>query len=192
MIKEIWRDIENYEGYYQVSNLGKKKSCSRQILRINGNVQNLTEKLLCPTLDKNGYFTVMLSKKTFKKRFFVHRLIAQAFINNEFNKCCVNHINGITVDNSLLNLEWVTSEENARHAYETHLINHETLLERGKLASETRKITTVQMNMQREVLNTFNSYREAEDITGINRGLISLCCSGKNKTAGGFKWKRAS
>jgi hypothetical protein len=69
-----------------------------------------------------GYWKIILFSKNIQKSYYVHRLIAQAFIPNPNNMPCVNHINGIKTDNSISNLEWCTRSENIRHAYDNGLI----------------------------------------------------------------------
>lgn len=99
-MEEIWKDIPGYEGLYQVSNLGNVKSLyNNRLLK------------LCWRNTKKEYKAVYLSKKT-KKTFFVHRLVAIAFIPNPDNKPCVDHINGDRLDNRVDNLKWVTNKEN--------------------------------------------------------------------------------
>ncbi|WP_204743166.1 HNH endonuclease signature motif containing protein [Pseudocnuella soli] len=74
-------------------------------------------------IDRAGYITVRLFKegKTYTK--FVHRLVAEAYIHNPFNKCCVNHLNGVKTDNRVENLAWVNHSENIQHAYDTGLLS---------------------------------------------------------------------
>ena len=99
---EIWKDIKGYEGYYQISNLGRVKS-----LRSN--------KLLKPALDR-GYSYVVLCVKMKSKKYKIHRLIAIHFIPNYHNKPHINHIDGNKRNNDISNLEWCTNDENRKHA----------------------------------------------------------------------------
>ena len=101
---EIWKDIEGYEGYYQISNEGRVKS-------LNYNKTG-KEKTLCSVLDKYGYYTIGLHKEGNCKRYLVHRLVAEAFIPNEYNKPCIDHINTVRTDNRVENLKWTTVIEN--------------------------------------------------------------------------------
>lgn len=117
IVKEIWKDVEGYEGLYQVSNMGNVRSLERQTSR----GQNRKGKFLTKTISDNGYPKVSLSKDGKATRFFVHRLVAISFIPNPEHKREVNHINGIKTDNRVCNLEWVSSRENKLHAFETRL-----------------------------------------------------------------------
>ena len=111
---EIWKDIPEYEGLYQISNLGNVKS--QHSNRMNGQKPG---KILKVTLMKNGYMSLELRMGDTNKRHLVHRLIAEVFIPNPDNKPVVNHINGIKNDNRIENLEWCTQSENVRHAIDT-------------------------------------------------------------------------
>ncbi len=116
MDKEIWKDIEGYEGLYQVSNMGRVRS----LLDSYGN-QRKTPKTLKNVRQPSGYFRVCLSKGGIGKRFFIHRLVAQAFIPNPENKPEVNHIVGDKANNTADNLEWNTRSENIQHALKNNL-----------------------------------------------------------------------
>jgi len=110
-MKEIWKDINGFEGYYQVSSLGKIKS-----LRFN-KIRYLK------FYKRNGYFCIDLQIKNKIKKTTVHRLVASAFILNPLNKPMINHINGNRKDNRVENLEWVTNSENLIHAHRVLNVN---------------------------------------------------------------------
>lgn len=119
---EIWQDIPEYEGYYQVSSLGNIRSCERKI--IDSKCQRVFKaRMLKQTLStsKHPYFYVSLSKQGHVRKRMVHILVALAFIPNPQNKPQVNHKNGNTQDNRVANLEWVTNAENTQHAYDMGL-----------------------------------------------------------------------
>lgn len=102
---EIWKDIEGWEGIYQVSNLGRIKK-----------ILGKKEKILS-LYTTGGYYGVSFRKPNVHKHYRVHRLIAQAFIPNPENKPFINHIDGNKKNNALSNLEWCTHQENITHAF---------------------------------------------------------------------------
>ena len=119
-MQEIWKDIPNYEGLYQVSNLGRVKStpiCKHKKPRILKNIP------------RNGYFSVILCDGKTQKNVFVHRLVAECFVPNPENKPIVNHIDGNKSNPHFSNLEWCTQKENVRHAWKTGLVDKEKKIE---------------------------------------------------------------
>lgn len=109
---EIWRDIVDHEGSYEVSNSGLIRS----------RVKNKDGCAIKTFIDKRGYVRVSLYQNKKQKTFSVHRIVAQSFIENPLNKPQVNHKNGIKHDNNVSNLEWATRKENMQHAHMIGLI----------------------------------------------------------------------
>ncbi len=100
---EIWKNVIGYEGFYMVSNLGR-------VFSVAGN------KIKEPVVTHRGYYEMALYKKTYRKRFKVHRLVAEAFIQNPENKPIINHKDTNKLNNEVGNLEWCTLRENTDHA----------------------------------------------------------------------------
>ena len=109
---EIWKDIKGYEGLYQVSNFGGIRSLKRK----NGYGSRRKTHLKKFKITRYGRAEVGLSKNGKLKTYFVHRLVAKAFIPNPFDKPCINHKDGNPLNNNVNNLEWVTYKENDLHA----------------------------------------------------------------------------
>ena len=170
-MKEIWKDVFNYEGIYQVSNLGN--------IRI---LKNMKKKIL--QNDKDGYKIIILSKKGKKSTKRVHRLVAEAFIPNPENKSYVNHKNGIKSNNCIKNLEWVTPSENNTHYYRVLGNKSPNFGKYGKNNHSSKVVLQIKNN---KIIAEFYGCNEAQRITGINH--ISAVCLGKRKTSGGYKWK---
>lgn len=105
-MNEIWKDIPEYEGLYQASNLGRIKSLKR-----NGT----PERIMNQRIDRYGYCLVDFRKRYERKTKLVHRLIALTFIENLLNKREVNHISLDKTDNRVINLEWADRKENMDH-----------------------------------------------------------------------------
>lgn len=112
-MEEIWKDIEDYDGLYQVSNLGRVK-------RLIG-LRCKEERFIKP-LYRKGYHFVFLYRNSKYKTMSIHRLVALSFLINKYDKMEVNHIDGVKTNNCVENLEWSTRSENTRHAFDTGLI----------------------------------------------------------------------
>ncbi len=178
---EIWKDIKDFEGYYQISNLGNVKSLIRK--------GNLHEKVLKPTKCTAGYLQVSLFKNNISYPRRIHRLIAEAFIPNPKNLPMINHINEIKTDNSVSNLEWCDNKYNCNHGTRTERI---FLKERGR--------PVIQLSKQGEFIKEYPSARIACKETGVSQEAIRRVCNGKYYESkakkyynsifgGGFKWK---
>ena len=115
-MKEEWKDIKGFEGWYQVSNLGEVRSIERQINN-NGTLQTYKSHILKPSITKKGYFYVILYKNSKGTHKYIHRLVAEYFIDNPDRLQQVNHIDGYKTNNLVDNLEWCNNSENQKHAY---------------------------------------------------------------------------
>lgn len=184
-IEEIWKDIDGYEGLYQVSNLGRIKSLQRYVWRGNGIGGNsiVKEKIKKKDITNLGYERTTLSKDNIDKHYSVHRLVAQAFIPNPDNLPVINHKDENPSNNHVDNLEWCTYQYNSIYG---------TLQERKreKQINHPQKSKVVyQYSLSGELIKEWKSGKEVERQLGFDQGSISKCCSGKQKTCGGYKWE---
>lgn len=158
-------------GIYQISNFGNVKNIKKN-------------KLLKPAINKDGYYTLLLSKNGESKSFKVHKLVASHFLKEPTIQ--VNHKNGIKTDNNIDNLEYVTLHENILHSW----ING---LSKGKyknVGNHARKIIQLDKDTEEE-LRVFESVYEASEKLGITNTSIENCLKGRSRTSGGYKWKYA-
>ena len=169
---EEWRDIKGYEGHFQVSNYGRIKSLPRYTR--NGSCKY--EKILKPGNDKDGYKIIGLRRDGKQKTFRVHRLVAEAFLENPNNYPEVNHKDECKYNNYVENLEWCTCKYN--HNYGTWRDKRI-----GINNPRARKIKCINTG------KIFNTITEAAEFYGMSGSNISECLSGRTKTAGGYKWK---
>ena len=164
---EIWKDIEGFEGLYQVSNLGRTKSLNYNHTK--------KEKILKPSLNEKGYLLVNLYKEGKGRSYLVHRLVAQAFIPNPEDKPQVNHKDEDKTNNKVENLEWVTSKEN---------INYGTRTERmAKSQSKPIYGINIKTNERIEFPSTMEAGR-----SGFDQGHIVNCLKGRGKSHKGYRW----
>ena len=112
---EEWRQVKGYEGYYEVSNLGRVKRTGNKVKRGN-HILTVPIRIMKPLDNGKGYLRVKLTMKNKSRRVMLHRIIADAFIPNPESKPNINHINHDRKDNRIENLEWCTQSENVIHA----------------------------------------------------------------------------
>ena len=147
-INEIFKDVKGYEGYYEISNLGRVRSTSYK-----------GKKILKPAVTKNGYLNVIFCINQKKEHKFVHRLVAEAFIPNINNYSTVNHKDEDKLNNCVENLEWLSVEDNNRYS-NSKMLTKEKVLQIPSLID--------QGYTQLEIAKYFNVSRRA--IQSILRG----------------------
>lgn len=175
---EIWKPLIGYEDDYEVSDMGRVRSITKvfECFSKRGNHKHYRTKygrILKPSIQNSGYEVVWLSKNGKVKAMTVHRLIAQTFLTNKFNYYCVNHKNGNKCDNRLENLEWCTSGENLKHAYD----------KLNRVHRKGTKIICIELN------KSFENIKSASEELDINKNAISNVLAGRAKHAGGYTWK---
>ena len=168
--KEIWKDIKGYEGYYEISNMGRVRS-------------KIKNRLLKPVIHKKGgYLRIHLGtcggRYNKSKKYMIHRLVMENFNpTTELRVLEIDHINCNVQDNRLENLEWVTPKENVSRAYN------------NKLIKNVKSTLQIDRNTGK-IIAKYRSAREASRIVANGGyGNIINCCLGKVKTAYGYIWR---
>lgn len=176
-MQEVWKDIQGYEGLYQVSNQGRVRSLDHYAS--NGHADVLHKgRILKQDTSNCGYFRVLLSNGKTKKKVAVHRLVAENFINNPNNLPFVNHKDENKQNNCVDNLEWCTRSYN---------VNYGTAIKRKK-EKISKKI--LQYDLEGKLVNEFDSILDVYVYLNKNKNsMITDCCKGRYKQAYGYVWK---
>lgn len=178
---EEWKDIEEYEGVYMVSNWGNVKSLER--VDSLGHLRK--ERILKPFISGKGYFQVQLCKNGQSKKYSVHRLVAEAFIPNDDpeRKNQINHIREFEKTNNCIdNLEWCTAKYNTNYG-----TGNQRRAE--KQINGKRSKTLYQYSLEGQFIKEWESTQEVERQLGYSSSNIRTCCLGKRKTAYSFIWR---
>lgn len=175
---EIWKDIKGFEGCYQISNKGRVKSLGRYVNAKANNKQYIKEKIRKTNNTTAGYEYVVLTKTNVRKTLLVHRLVAEAFVENPENKTCVNHIDENKSNNSSTNLEWCDYSYNNTYK-NIHL--------RRNTDNVVRKV--IQYDLDMHEIKRWNSITEAANVFGARLSNIVKCCKGERTHCCGFKWR---
>ena len=184
-MQEIWKDVVGYEGLYQVSNLGNVRSVDRYI-KTKGDAMRMARGMVLANCFDGNYYHVLLHGNGKIKVCLIHRLVADAFIENPNNLPCVNHKDGNKLNNNVNNLEWCTPSYNSKHAFVTGL--------QKPVISHYRGIVAFKVN-DGSFVGEYKSQHEAARVLGLNvahicsvlRGRVSQTCgyyfeySGKEK-----------
>ena len=168
-MEEIWKDIEGYEGLYQVSNMGRVRSLKYK-----------NERILKPR-KQSGYYKVLLYNNE-TREYLIHRLVANAFIPNPDNLPQVNHKDEDKANNCVSNLEWCTQKYNSSYGTRGKRISL-------KNTNGKKSKITLQYDINGNLIKEWKSTRDVERNLGFNQSYISKCCKNIIKTAYGYLWK---
>ena len=196
-MEEIWKDIEGYEGLYQISNYGRVKSLNY--------AKQGKEKILKDRISNSGYKRVNLSKSGERKTYYVHRLVAETFIPNPNGYSEVNHKDEDKSNNNIDNLEWCTSKYNSNYGTRNERQSEKM---KGRKLTEEHKNKISEGNKGKKSINgyklnilgdknpnakkvkcittneIFTTIKEASEKYNIFSQNIIACCKGRSKSAG--------
>lgn len=177
-MREYWKPIEGYEGFYEVSNYGRIKS----LIDCNGKPREL---ILKPCYNKLRYASVFLCKHGYMKRKQIHRIVAQAFIPNPLNYPIINHKDENPSNNKADNLEWCTQKYNINYGNRNAKCLNS--LKNSKTVKTPRKLLC--FSLSDEFICEYDSIHEAARAINGSIGLICLAAQGKRRIANGYKWE---
>lgn len=176
-MKEIWKDVVGYEGFYQVSNLGRVKS----LIDCNGKYREL---ILKPNKNPLKYEIVTLSVNGVSKRKSLHRVVAEAFIPNPNNLPFINHKDEVPFNNRVDNLEWCNQSYNVNYGNRNKKVINSLINNSRK--TRPRPVIRIDANGNRKKYESIHS--AARDVGG-NIGGIWEAASGRIKHSRGYKWE---
>lgn len=196
MTSDVWKPIDGYEGKYEVSNTG--------MVRILNYHRTGIKKVLSTQIDRYGYVCVCLPKEGNKRKHMtVHRLVAKAFVPNPDGKPEINHIDGNKQNNLFSNLEWVTMQENQRHAWDSGLKEKsrmassargksEDVVKRLAACNEKRKKLIVAKNLKTGEEVFYQTQREAARAICGDQGNILKVLKGRVSQHKGYTFRYAT
>lgn len=177
---EVYKDIEGFEGKYQVSNFGNVRSLDRVITNVDGHKRIYPGVLMKGEITYQGYIRVMLSDGKASRRSTVHKLVAEAFIGEYPDGKVINHIDEDKSNNHYKNLEYITQKEN---------VNHGSGIKRR---AKSQRVAVRGKHMETGEVVEFESMMEAERSTNgyFHNGHISQACAGALPHHRGYKWEK--
>lgn len=178
--KEEWKSITDWE-FYEVSNYGRVRSIDKVVKSKSGSTALKKGKLRTLTLDKDGYYGILLYDGKRKKRFLIHRLVAQAFLPNPLGLPQINHKDEVKTNNSVENLEWCDCSYN---------INYGTRNERvGKKLKDSNSTArqVVQKTLTGDVVKVWRSVKSVKE-GGFKVSGVMKACQGYEMSPNGKKW----
>jgi hypothetical protein len=173
MEQEIWKSVKGYEGFYEVSNLGRVRTIARIAIGLsklkNPRKTPVKAKIKKSRINQSGYVTVALVRNNVSAVTYLHRIIATAFISNPKGYKIINHKNGIKSDNRIENLEWCTSGYNNQHAINTRLRKPARAQIDEKMAYKIREMRSQKL-----------TYEKIGELVGISKASIGAFLRGTN------------
>lgn len=170
-MKEVWKPVEGFEGYYEVSNCGRVKSLDRVVTDTIGRKYYYKGKIIKVSTYRTGYNYVNLWMSSKIKTFLVHRLVALSFVPNPHSKPMVNHLDGVKSNNYYSNLEWCTRSGNEKHAFRIGL---------KSLKGERHSQAKLTKNQVLEIRNSTSKAKEIAALYGVSIGHIRGIKAGRS------------
>lgn len=174
---EEWKDIPGWEGFYQVSNLGRVKSIFKYLKTKKGELIIVKTNKILKQGDNHGYKAVHLKVLDKQLHTGVHRLVAQAFLPNDNNYTEINHIDENGMNNNVNNLEWCSRSYNIKYGNRT------------KKSIKTLGKAVLQYTLEGVLLNEYDSIQRAAYYNNVNSWGICDCCKGRIPEAYGYIWR---
>ena len=176
-MKEIWKPVVGYEGFYEVSNIGRVRSLARIVECNDGRKRKIKDRTLKGSRNSGGYSGVTLHKDGCTKFVNIHRIVAEAFVPNPLEKEEVNHKDENPSNNHASNLEWVTHKENLNYGM------------RNERVAKANSKPVAQYTKDGAFIKVWASAAEVKRQLGFNHSNIIQVAKGNRKTACGFIWK---
>jgi len=191
-----WKPIKDFEGIYEVSNDGRVRSLDKKVNVSNqygAKAKRIIKGRELKQIFNGMYYVVGLSNNNKMKQYFVHRLVAETFIDNPNNYNCVNHIDCNKLNNNVNNLEWCSKEYNTSVAWKDGQINipkgknNKMYGKYGKDANKSKPI--YQYDLQGNFIKKWDSQKDVERELGFRQNCISNCALGRSKSSYGYVWR---
>ena len=191
-----WKPIKGFDGIYEVSNNGKVRSLDKEVNVSNqygAKAKRIIKGRMLKQIFNGMYYVVVLSNNNKVKQYFIHRLVAETFIENPNHYNCVNHIDCNKLNNNVENLEWCTKEYNTSVAWKGGQIkipkgkNNKMYGKCGKNANKSKPI--YQYDLNGNFIKKWDSQKDVERELGYKQNCISNCALRRSKSSYGYIWR---